>query len=76
MYTYTHIYTHIHLEMERERDLRNLLTQLWGWQVQNLQCRDLPGGPMVKTLLLPLQGVWVSSTVRELRSHMPADVAK
>ena len=28
----------------------------------------LPGGPVVKTML-PIQGVWVQSLVRELRSH-------
>ena len=32
--------------------------------------RDLPGGPVVKTVH-PLQGAWVRSPVRELRSHMP-----
>ena len=28
----------------------------------------LPGGPVVKTML-PIQGVWVQSLVRDLRSH-------
>ena len=32
--------------------------------------RDFPGAPVVKTVL-PMQGVWVRSLVRELRSHMP-----
>ena len=27
-------------------------------------------------LLLPVQGVWVQSLVRELRSHMPCEMAK
>ena len=32
---------------------------------------DFPGGPVVKTLAFhPLQGPWVQSLVRELRSHM------
>ena len=33
--------------------------------------RDFPGGPVVKTPALPLQGVWVQSLVGELRSCMP-----
>ena len=33
--------------------------------------RDLHGGPVVKTLL-PMQGAWVRSLVRELRSHSVA----
>ena len=35
--------------------------------------RDLSGGPVVKRLCLPLQGVWVQSLalVRELGSHVP-----
>ena len=30
---------------------------------------DFPGGPVFKTVL-PMQGVWVQSLARELRSHM------
>ena len=37
--------------------------------------QDIPGGSVVKILLL-LQGVWVQSLVRELRSHMPHGEAK
>ena len=35
-----------------------------------------PGGLVVKTLVLPPQGVWVRSLVGELRSHMPHGMAK
>ena len=41
-----------------------------------LKCRvdwDFPAGPVVKTL--PLQGAWVQSLVRELRSHKPHGIA-
>ena len=38
--------------------------------------RDLPCGPAVKKPLLPMQGVQVQSLLRELRSHVPWDVAK
>ena len=31
--------------------------------------RDFPGGPVVESLL-PLQGTWVQSLVREIRSCM------
>ena len=34
-----------------------------------------PGGPVVKTAL-SMQGVWVQSLVRKLRSHMSYGVAK
>ena len=37
--------------------------------------KDFPDGPVVRTSL-PLQGAWVQSLVRELRSHRPLDVAK
>ena len=40
-----------------------------------LRPRDFPGGPMVDSVL-PLQGAWVQSLVRELRSHIPCDTAK
>ena len=33
-------------------------------------------GSVVKTPLLPLQGLWVRSLVGELRSHMPCRVGK
>lgn len=36
---------------------------------------DLPGCPVGRTLL-PLQGVWVLSLVREIRSHTPHKTAK
>ena len=36
---------------------------------------DFPDGPVVKTLL-PLQGAWVQSLDRELRSHKPHGMAK
>jgi len=36
---------------------------------------DFHGGPVVQTLL-PLQGAWVQSLVRELRSGMPHGVEK
>ena len=32
---------------------------------------EFPGGPVVKTLLLPMHGAWVQSLVRELRSYIP-----
>ena len=32
---------------------------------------EFPGGPVVTTLKLPMQGVQVWSLVREVRSHMP-----
>ena len=38
-------------------------------EVRNDWFRDLPGSPVVKTVL-PLQGALVQSLVRELRSHM------
>ena len=37
--------------------------------------KNFPGGPVVKTVL-PLQGEEVRSLVRELRSHMPRNIAK
>ena len=37
--------------------------------------RDFPGGPVVKTQL-PLQGSWVSSLVRELKSYILHSAAK
>ena len=41
------------------------------------QKRGLPGdGPVVKTLVLPLQGAWVQFLVGELRSHMLCCMAK
>ena len=36
---------------------------------------NFSGSPLVKTLL-PIQGVWVQSLVRELRSCMPYGMAK
>ena len=33
--------------------------------------RNLAGGPVIKMLPSPMQGVRVQSLVRELRSHMP-----
>ena len=36
---------------------------------------NFPGGPVVKTVL-PMQGAWVQSLVRELRSHMLHSTAK
>ena len=33
--------------------------------------RDFPGGPWWLRLRLPMQGVWVWSLIRMLRSHMP-----
>ena len=38
--------------------------------------RDFPGGPLVKTLELPIQGAQVQSLVRELRAHMLQGMAK
>ena len=38
--------------------------------------RDFPGGPAVKKLLLPMQGVQVQSLVGELRFHVLWGVAK
>jgi len=38
-------------------------------------CGDFPSGPVGKTVL-PLQGAWVPSLVRELRSRMPHGMAK
>ena len=32
---------------------------------------EVPGGPVVKTLLLSMHGAWVQSLVRELRSYIP-----
>ena len=43
--------------------------------VRSQLSQDIPGGSVVKILLL-LQGVWVQSLVRELRSHMPHGEAK
>ena len=37
--------------------------------------RGFPGGPVVKTLH-SLEGAWVQSSVRELRSHMLPNMAK
>ena len=37
---------------------------------------DFPGGPVVKTLLIPLQGARVQSLVKELRFCMPRGAAK
>ena len=38
---------------------------------------DFLGNPVVKKdLMLPLQGIWAQSLVRELRLHMPRGVAK
>ena len=34
------------------------------------RCWDFPGGPVVKTPVLPLQGPWVRSLIRELRCHI------
>ena len=46
--------------------------QLW-WQ-QELETEvlewDFHGSPVVRTSL-PVQGVWVQSLIRKLRSHMP-----
>ena len=39
------------------------------------EMRDFPGSQVVKTVL-PVQGIWVQSLVRELRSHMPRSKAK
>ena len=38
--------------------------------------RDFPGGPVVKTLGLPMQGARVRSLVRELRAHMLQGMAR
>ena len=35
-----------------------------------IEVRDFPGGPVADSLL-PIQGAWVQSLVRELDSHMP-----
>lgn len=35
----------------------------------------LPGGPVVKTLALSMQGAWVASLIRKLRPHMPCGMA-
>ena len=39
------------------------------WLLYRHGCRDVPGGPVVKTAL-PVLGVWVQFLVRELRSCM------
>ena len=40
--------------------------KVWGAARKNLKA--IPGGPDVKTVL-PVQGLWVQSLVRKLRSH-------
>ena len=52
------------------------MCQVEFWQTADEQAqkvvvpRDFPGLPVIKNLL-PMQGTWVQSLVRELRSHMP-----
>ena len=47
--------------------------RVMGWVGQGSQFRgDFPGGPVVRTPSFPLQGAWVPSLVRELRSPRAA----
>ena len=42
---------------------------------EKLSVRDFPSGPVVKIPCPPLQGAW-AQLLRDLRSHMPCDLAK
>ena len=42
---------------------------------EKVTVRDFPSGPVVKIPCPPLQGAW-AQLLRELRSHMPCDLAK
>ena len=49
---------------------------MWKTQLLKLQSSlDFPGSLVLKTTL-SVQGMWVQSLVRELRSHMPHGAAK
>ena len=50
-------------------------SKLEGLNLLKLFLGDFPVSPAIKTLL-PMQGAWVWSLVRELRSHMPQGEAK
>ena len=52
----------------RARDSAALGT-VWVFET-TLKGRNFPGGPVVRTLELPMQRAWVRSLVRELRSHI------
>ena len=41
-----------------------------------MKCQDFPGSPVVNTLEFPLQGMWVRSLVKELKSHKVKGVDK
>ena len=41
----------------------------------NSKAGDFPDGPVVDSIL-PTQGAWVWSLVRELRTHMPCSMGK
>lgn len=50
-------------------------SKLDGLNLLKLFLGGFPVSPAIKTVL-PVQGAWVRSLLRELRSHMPQDKAK
>ena len=61
---------HMKLGIEQKVGRSGKILMVEGLGMSKICKRDFPGGPVARTLVLPVQGTQVRSLIRELDPHM------